>query len=99
MNKLQGSSVLKKRKEKKDEGKDIATKITTVSTRRNVTTGTSPIPIRLTENNKEDLNVWLESLSLDLNKKITAAKLFKGLIKMREQIDKEKLKEAINLAN
>ncbi|MCT8988664.1 hypothetical protein [Shewanella phaeophyticola] len=71
-------------------------KITTVSTRRNITTGTSPMPLRLTENDKANLNLWLEALEAESGKNITAAKLFRGLINMKEKINTKGLIRSIN---
>lgn len=100
MTKLTGSSSLNRRRQKKKNQKDeVEKKITTVATRRNVTTGTSPVPMRLTENNRADLNLWLEDLEQEMGKKITAAKLMRGLIHMHEDIDKKALMAAINAAN
>ena len=103
MSKLQGASSLNRRRQKKLEQKEqqvpAETKITTVATRRNVTTGTKPIPVRLTENNKADLNLWLGELSEEMGKKVTMAKLMRGLIHMHEDIDKKALMAAINAAN
>ena len=75
-----------------DKTKD---KITTVSTRRNVTTGSSPVPLRLTANDKAELNLWLAELEAVANKPISSAKLMRGLIHMRSKINTKKLIEAI----
>jgi len=103
MSKLQGASSLHRRRQKKLDQKEqkipTDTKITTVATRRNVTTNSKPIPVRLTENNKADLNLWLEELSEEMGKKITMAKLMRGLIHMHEDIDEKALMDAINAAN
>lgn len=100
MTKLTGSTSLNRRRQKKKNPKnEVEKKITTVATRRNVTTGTSPVPMRLTENNKADLNLWLEDLEQEMGKKISPAKLMRGLIHMHEDIDKKALINAINAAN
>ena len=103
MSKLQGASSLNRRRQKKLEQKEqqtpVEAKITTVATRRNVTTGTKPIPVRLTENDKANLNLWLAELEQEMGKKVTMAKLMRGLIYMREDIDKKALMNAINAAN
>ncbi len=103
MSKLQGASSLNRRRQKKQDQKELPlqpeTKITTVATRRNVTTNSKPIPVRLTENNKVDLNLWLAELEKDMGKKVTMAKLMRGLIHMHEDIDKKALMAAINAAN
>ncbi|ABO92590.1 hypothetical protein WH06_22780 [Aeromonas salmonicida subsp. salmonicida] len=90
MSKLEGSSALTRRKEK-----SRLDKITTVGSRRNVTTGTSPTPIRLTPDERAELNLWVEELQQQTQKKLTAAKLMRGLIHMRKSINTGKLIEAI----
>ena len=57
MSKLEGSSALARRKESQRPDR-----ITTVGSRRNVTTGTSPTPIRLTPDERAELNLWVEEL-------------------------------------
>lgn len=98
MNKLTGVTGLNRRKSVKEsqESTKPQEKITTVSTRRNITTGTSPVPLRLTENDRADLNLWLEALEAESGKNITAAKLFRGLISMRDKINTKALIRAIN---
>lgn len=100
MSKLTGVTALSRRnKDKSQPEKTEDKKITTVSTRRNVTTTTSPVPIRLTENDKAELSIWLEELQSMTGKKITTAKLVRGLIHMREKINDKKLIEAIKDAS
>lgn len=102
MTKLKGMTGLNRRSQRKTEAEEQqkkAEKITTVATRRNVTTGTSPIPMRLSDNDKAELNLWLEELSAHTGKKITSAKLLRGLIKMRAQVNEKKLIQAIYEAN
>lgn len=98
MTKLTGKTGLDRRKNVKDskEKVKLLEKITTVSTRRNITTGTSPMPLRLTENDRADLNLWLEMLEIESGKNITAAKLFRGLISMRDKINTKALIRSIN---
>ena len=84
MSKLEGSSALTRRKEK-----SRSDKITTVAT------GTSPTPIRLTPDERAELNLWVEELQQQTQKKLTAAKLMRGLIHMRKSINTGKLIEAI----
>jgi hypothetical protein len=98
MTKLTGITGLNRRnnvKESKENAKSQE-KITTVSTRRNITTGTSPMPLRLTENDRADLNLWLENLEAESGKNITAAKLFRGLISMKDKINTKVLIRSIN---
>jgi uncharacterized protein YxjI len=102
MSKLEGTSSLSRRRQKKKEQQEIdqpKDRITTVATKRNVTTGAKPVSIRLSENNQADLNLWLQNLELEMGKKVTAAKLIRGIIHMRDNIDKEDLINAINAAN
>lgn len=104
MNKLTGNTALSRRKDKKLNAESNAEsktdeKITTVMTRRNVTTGSSPVPVRLTENDKAELNLWLDELQAETGKNISSAKLFRGLIHMRDKINVKKLIEAIKDAS
>ena len=98
MKKLAGVTGLDRRKSVKEpqESPKPQEKITTVSTRRNITTGTSPMPLRLTENDRADLNLWLEALEAESGKNVTAAKLFRGLISMRDKINTKALIRSIN---
>lgn len=98
MAKLTGVTGLNRRESSQDaqENPKQNNKITTVSTRRNITTGTSPMPLRLTDNDKAELNLWLEELEAVSGKKITAAKLFRGLISMRGKLNTKTLIRAIN---
>lgn len=110
MSKLRGSTALSRRKNKENKpsspqeeskqtntasDKNQAEKITTVSTRRNVTTGSSPVPLRLTANDKAELNLWLGELEAAAGKPISSAKLMRGLIHMRSKINTKKLIDAI----
>jgi len=95
MAKLTGTTSLERRKKptEKAVSKD---KITTVATRRNITTNTSPITMRLPENDKVELNLWLEELSLASGKNITNAKLLRGLINMHDKININTLIKSID---
>jgi len=86
---LSGNSALSRRKN--NESKNI----TTVASKRNTTTGTSPIPIRLTPTDKAEVDIWLNELSDLAGKKISLAKLIRGVTFMRDKIKNEKLLEAI----
>lgn len=102
MSKLKGVTALNRRSLRKDETvseQEKPGKITTVATRRNVTTGTSPVPMRLPENDKAELALWLEELSEASGKKISGAKLLRGLIHMRGKLNEKALIKAINEAN
>lgn len=102
MSKLVGKTSLSRRKLKTDteniqeQKKD---RITTVGTRKNITTGISPVTMRLTENDKIELNIWLEELTEEMEKPITGAKLMKGLLDMKDKINKKNLIYSINKAN
>lgn len=98
MKKLTGVTGLSRRISAKEtqESSKSQEKITTVSTRRNITTGTSPMPLRLTENDRANLNLWLEALEAESGKNITAAKLFRGLINMKDKINTKALIRSIN---
>ena len=69
--------------------------ITTVGSRRNVTTGTAPTHIRLTPDERAELNLWVDELQRLTAKKLTAAKVFRGLLHMRKSINAGKLLDAI----
>ena len=94
MAKLIGKTSLDHRS-KTTENDGSIKKITTVGTRRNITTGTTPITMRLPENDKAELNIWLEELSLESGKQITNAKLLRGLINIKETINSKKLIKSI----
>ncbi|MCL1084339.1 hypothetical protein [Shewanella psychromarinicola] len=98
MSKLTGFTGLSRRSSAKEtqERSKSQEKITTVSTRRNITTGTPPMPLRLTENDRANLNLWLEALEEGSGKNITAAKLFRGLINMKDKINTKVLIRSIN---
>lgn len=100
MTKLVGKTALERRKKRKEDTVKTANKekITTVSTRRNITTNTTPVTMRLPENDKVELNLWLDELSLESGKNITNAKLLRGLIKMREKINISTLIKSIDKA-
>ena len=89
MNKLSTKSALSRRNKEKKE------KITTVSSRRNTTTGTSPIPIRLSPNDKANIDIWLNELSDLAGKRISLAKLIRGLVHIKNKINNDKLLDAI----
>lgn len=98
MAKLIGKTSLDRRSKTTETDGSIK-KITTVGTRRNITTGTTPITMRLPENDKVELSIWLEELSLESGKQITNAKLLRGLINMKENINLKKLIKSIQESN
>lgn len=69
--------------------------VVSVGPRGTKTTGRSPRTLRLTENDETELIEWLDELTDARGKQITPAKLFRGLIHMRDQINQKKLLEAI----
>ena len=102
MSKLVGKTSLSRRKDKtisEDKQELKKGRITTVGTRKNITTGISPVTMRLTENDKIELNIWLEELTEEMEKPITGAKLMKGLLDMKNKINKKYLIHSINKAN
>jgi hypothetical protein len=54
--------------------------------------------MRLPENDKVELSLWLEELSLESGKNITNAKLLRGLINMRDKINLSTLIKSIDKA-
>ncbi|MDF4819764.1 hypothetical protein P3547_19755 [Vibrio parahaemolyticus] len=78
------------KKEKKE-------KITTV--RANMTTtGVPKVTLRLTEAERSELTNWVSELEDEVGKKMSPAKIFRGLMKMRKSINTKKLINAINEA-
>ena len=99
MSKLQGNTKLSRRLEKKKAQKNVSekpqAKLTTVKSSRNVTTGLSPKTFRCTELDKAGLQELTEELQELTNKRLTESKVLRGLIAMRENLDKESLLKAI----
>ncbi|CDU04913.1 conserved hypothetical protein [Vibrio coralliirubri] len=76
------------------EDKVITTNKQNVDTTHNI----SPTPMRLTLRDKGDLDDWVEDLQQDMRKKVTGAKLFRGLIAIKDELPasvRKKLIEAI----
>lgn len=63
--------------------------------RDNCTSGVPPMVIRLTTNERQILQDWLIDLQQHTQKRLTAAKLIRGIIGMREKIKPQQLVEAI----
>ncbi|MBU2714100.1 hypothetical protein [Zooshikella harenae] len=98
MSKLTGTTNLNSRFSKKEEPEEIPQikeKLTTVKTNRNVTTGLSPKPFRLTTDDISGLQELTEEIQSMTKKNITEAKVIRGLIGMRDKINKKKLLESI----
>lgn len=76
--------------------KESEKKITTTTSASNITSSTSPTTMRLPPKPKAELAIWLGELNELSPKNITPAKLVRGLIEMRKNIDTEDLLEAIN---
>lgn len=63
--------------------------------RNDNTTGSSPLTFRTTDQEKMLLQNWLAELQQHTNKRLTTAKLLRGLIHMQQQINPNKLLESI----
>lgn len=63
--------------------------------RDNNTSGVSPLVIRITQNERQLLQDWLVELQQHTNKRLTGAKLVRGLIAMRAKINQKALIESI----
>lgn len=89
MTKLTAKPVIRDRSEKRKES------ITTIKKDNNVTTSTGPTPFRLTPHDKIEMTHWIDELQELTNKKLTPAKLLRGLIEMRGKIPNDLLISAI----
>lgn len=89
MSKLTAKPVIRDRSRKRNES------VTTIKIDHNVTTNTGPTPLRLTPHDKAEMAKWIEELQKITNKKLTPAKLFRGLIEMRKKIPSDILLDAI----
>ncbi|EGQ8057351.1 hypothetical protein HPX47_004825 [Vibrio alginolyticus] len=92
--KSKGSILNRRSKGKKDES-EIEKKITVTSSASNITSSVSPTTMRLPPKPKAELAVWISELQELTDKKITPAKLMRGLIEMRSDIPSDALIEAI----
>ena len=90
MSKLAGKSGLRSRNNDTEKKK-----VTTVHSNNNVTTSTGPTTMRLPPKVKGELAEWLDALQAQTDKKLTPAKLFRGLIAMRANINDKKLLDSI----
>ena len=63
--------------------------------RDNNTTGVSPLVVRITQNERQILQDWLVDLQAHTNKRLTGAKLIRGLIAMRGRLKTKDIIEAI----
>lgn len=79
----------------RDRSKKRTQSVTTVKIDNNVTTSTGPTPVRLTPHDKAEMAEWIDELQELTNKKLTPAKLFRGLIEMRNKIPSDELIDAI----
>ncbi|MGF1907503.1 hypothetical protein [Aliivibrio salmonicida] len=86
------TSALNRRNQNRENDK----KITTTVSASNITSSTSPTTMRLPPSQKAELAIWLNELNELSQKNITPAKLMRGLIEMRRDIDEIKLLEAIH---
>lgn len=71
------------------------TKAIKLNRRDNNTSGVSPLVIRITQNERQLLQDWLVELQQHTNKRLTGAKLVRGLIAMRAKINQKTLIESI----
>ena len=63
--------------------------------KRNTTSGSSPLTARLTDQEKQILQQWVAELQKQTNKNLTAAKILRGLLHMKDQIKPDKLIKSI----
>ncbi|MDE1465334.1 hypothetical protein [Spartinivicinus poritis] len=95
MSKLAGTTKLGERRNREVDAPKEKEKLTTVKTNRNVTTGLSPKPFRLTADDISGLQELTEEIQSMTKKNITEAKVIRGLIGMRSKLNKKKLLESI----
>lgn len=63
--------------------------------RRHTTSGSSPLTARLTDQEKQMLQQWVAELQKQTNKNLTAGKVLRGLIHMKDKINQAKLIQSI----
>lgn len=86
-----------KKKEEASDNQPVANKrkVVNVGPIGAKTTGKPPRSLRLTEQDETELSEWLLDLSNARGKEVSAAKLFRALINMRDKINTAKLVESI----
>ncbi|WP_394168022.1 hypothetical protein [Photobacterium piscicola] len=72
------------------------TTITTVRKKPLTTYKVSPLTLRLSLTDKQKVQDWVEEIQENTNRKISAAKLFRALTSMKDDIDNNKLLELMN---
>jgi hypothetical protein len=70
-------------------------KLSTVASNSH-TVDKNPVPVRLSPHNKAEMNLWCTRLSEIRGKKVSAAKLFRGLIALSGKVDDKELLDAIS---
>ena len=65
-------------------------KLSTIAN-NNHTVDKNPVPVRLSPFDKGEMNLWCTELSEMRGKKVSAAKLLRGLIGLRGKIDNKEL--------
>lgn len=88
MNKLKGKTGLGSNKVKDK------VKLSTVASNSH-TVDKNPVPVRLSPHDKAEMNLWCSRLSEMRGKKVSAAKLLRGLIGLSGKIDDKELLDAI----
>lgn len=66
-----------------------------INQRNNNTSGVSPLVIRITQRERQLLQEWLIELQQHTNKRLTGAKLIRGMLSMKDSIKTDKLIDAI----
>ena len=72
------------------------TAITTVRKKPLTTYKVPPLTLRLSLTDKQNVQDWVEELQEDTNRKVSAAKLFRALTAMKDEIDNSELLKIIN---
>ncbi|WP_419208253.1 hypothetical protein ACN08N_25325 (plasmid) [Photobacterium leiognathi subsp. mandapamensis] len=72
------------------------TAITTVRKKPLTTYKVPPLTLRLSLTDKQNVQDWVEELQENTNRKVSAAKLFRALTAMKDEIDNSKLLKIIN---
>ncbi|MBY3790699.1 MULTISPECIES: hypothetical protein [Photobacterium] len=72
------------------------TTITTVRKKPLTTYKVPPLTLRLSLTDKQKVQDWVEDLQENTNRKVSAAKLFRALTSMKDDIDNNKLLELMN---
>mgnify|MGYP000392107584 CR=1 FL=1 len=87
-----GLSLTDKRTKKKDG-------ITTVKKKVKTSYKVPPLTLRMSLTDKQAIGDWVEALQDKTERKVSAAKLFRALVKYKENIDDDELIDLINKMN